>query len=85
MKTKAGVIASVKSKTVMTYTQEVARVAIVKGAMAMQADAMATIALIPDGKSLEGRYCIILLLISGNCGYLNICATVSTLYLKLVE
>ena len=44
MKTKAGVIASVKSKTVMTYTQEVARVAIVKGAMAMQADAMATIA-----------------------------------------
>ena len=44
MKTKAGVIAAVKSKTVMTYTQEVARVAIVKGAMAMQADAMATIA-----------------------------------------
>ena len=44
MKTKAGVIAAVKSKTVMTYTQEVARVAIVKGALAMQADAMATIA-----------------------------------------
>ena len=44
MKTKAVVIAAVKSKTVMVYTQEVARVAIVKGAMAMQADAMATIA-----------------------------------------
>ena len=44
MKTRAGVIAAVKSKTVMVYTQEVARVAIVKGAMAMQADAMATIA-----------------------------------------